>query len=585
MLLVKGWTAKSSWTFPKGKINQDETELNCAIREVMEEIGFDVSSLIKETDYIEQTLRGEQRNRLYIIPNVSEQTPFAPQTRKEISDIKWHWLKELPGYRHSNGEYTPQNTKFYMIRNFIGPLQGWIDRYRKTPKKQRQKLAKSASAASLNSRESLYQPPATPEQAKSVLKSMLGINDTSSAPLPATPSPAMPSASLLQHNPSSSPLAVPQHIIPTSRNLLDYYGTTPSSSLPQPQLSRSFPHSSGGSLDSGPLSQQRPPFMNHQASLLSILNSSNPSISGSPVPMPGPPSLPVRPTGAMHPAQWTMQSGSLPPAAQRAPSTPLHHMSGAGSVAPQGLTQQQSLLHILHGGSAPAMPSVIRPDVSASATLTHEHAPSHHLKELLGLGQGASTSVRPDPLMSSVSSDAAAMQQKPQHSTPVKNDQGKNNKQGKNEKKVSSTPVKAATEQQQQVKKTPNNKRSARVRSEDNLFKMDEDVSPQQQSGSSNKQQQQTPAQRKKKPLTQKPQTTPIQPTRILKRGEIQNGNHVPPTQQMSSIQLDEKKNQQQPKTLATTSAVSNPASNASSMKDFQFNVADLVGQFSKANK
>lgn len=33
ILLVRGWTSKS-WTFPKGKINQNETEVNCAIREV-----------------------------------------------------------------------------------------------------------------------------------------------------------------------------------------------------------------------------------------------------------------------------------------------------------------------------------------------------------------------------------------------------------------------------------------------------------------------------------------------------------------------------------------------------------------------
>ena len=84
--------------FPKGKINQDETEVNCAIREVpirllvvflhrskvMEEIGYDITDLIREKDYIELMLRGEQRNRLYVIPNMSEESKFCPQTRKEI---------------------------------------------------------------------------------------------------------------------------------------------------------------------------------------------------------------------------------------------------------------------------------------------------------------------------------------------------------------------------------------------------------------------------------------------------------------------------------------------------------------------
>ncbi len=33
-LLVKGWHSRSSWGFPKGKINKDEPELECAKREV-----------------------------------------------------------------------------------------------------------------------------------------------------------------------------------------------------------------------------------------------------------------------------------------------------------------------------------------------------------------------------------------------------------------------------------------------------------------------------------------------------------------------------------------------------------------------
>ena len=33
-VLVKGWSKSSSWSFPRGKINQDEPEVLCAIREV-----------------------------------------------------------------------------------------------------------------------------------------------------------------------------------------------------------------------------------------------------------------------------------------------------------------------------------------------------------------------------------------------------------------------------------------------------------------------------------------------------------------------------------------------------------------------
>lgn len=34
VLLVQSYWAKNSWGFPKGKINEDEKDTNCAIREV-----------------------------------------------------------------------------------------------------------------------------------------------------------------------------------------------------------------------------------------------------------------------------------------------------------------------------------------------------------------------------------------------------------------------------------------------------------------------------------------------------------------------------------------------------------------------
>ena len=35
VLLVQGFWAKSSWGFPKGKVNEEEVEHNCAQREVI----------------------------------------------------------------------------------------------------------------------------------------------------------------------------------------------------------------------------------------------------------------------------------------------------------------------------------------------------------------------------------------------------------------------------------------------------------------------------------------------------------------------------------------------------------------------
>ncbi|CAG8615563.1 12701_t:CDS:2, partial [Ambispora leptoticha] len=127
-VLVKGWSSRSGWGFPKGKINYDEPDTICAAREVLEETGYDISPLIKEKDYVEITIR-EQRIRLYIVVGVPRDTEFCPRTRKEISKIEWHKLSELPTWIRSKDKESPYNcgggcvkygsSRFYMVVPFV----------------------------------------------------------------------------------------------------------------------------------------------------------------------------------------------------------------------------------------------------------------------------------------------------------------------------------------------------------------------------------------------------------------------------------------------------------------------------------
>lgn len=124
-LLVKGWKAGASWSFPRGKKSKDEEDHTCAVREVLEETGCDVSKLLKIDDYIEVVI-GQQRVRLYIITGVKEDTVFAPLTKKEISEISWHRLDEL----HPAGEDAmsrgANGLKLYMVAPFLTSLRAWI---------------------------------------------------------------------------------------------------------------------------------------------------------------------------------------------------------------------------------------------------------------------------------------------------------------------------------------------------------------------------------------------------------------------------------------------------------------------------
>ncbi|KAK2604830.1 hypothetical protein N8I77_007728 [Diaporthe amygdali] len=133
-VLVKGWKSSANWSFPRGKINQEEDDLNCAIREVYEETGFNVeqAGLIpgnRKVKYFEQTIR-DQHLRLYVVPNVPMDTYFEPRTRKEISKIQWYKLVDLPGrVKKKQGQDNatgPNASKFYMVAPFMEPLNRWI---------------------------------------------------------------------------------------------------------------------------------------------------------------------------------------------------------------------------------------------------------------------------------------------------------------------------------------------------------------------------------------------------------------------------------------------------------------------------
>ncbi|KAF9386430.1 mRNA-decapping enzyme subunit 2 [Podila verticillata] len=199
-ILVKGWVAKSCWGFPKGKINKDEPDTLCAIREVWEETGFDISSRLTDEDYVELT-KNDQRIRLYIIKGVPEDTVFETQTRKEISKIEWHRLVDLPATkpkpmdrghysgkesgsdRASNANAIRNFNRYYMVTPFVQKLKSWIAMKRKIAKRKTSTIpvapivdhsALPVISSSVASRDS------------HLLKSMLGIG---AAPSPSTPQP------------------------------------------------------------------------------------------------------------------------------------------------------------------------------------------------------------------------------------------------------------------------------------------------------------------------------------------------------------------------------------------------------------
>ena len=129
-LLVQSYFAKNSWSFPKGKVNENEDPVKCAIREVYEETGFDCSHLIDPALYFEGQTSNYQYTRLYIVKNVPIETKFCPRTRNEIKDCSWFVVDQLPTNRNDDGYLRDQRkiraNSFYMILPFISMLKDCI---------------------------------------------------------------------------------------------------------------------------------------------------------------------------------------------------------------------------------------------------------------------------------------------------------------------------------------------------------------------------------------------------------------------------------------------------------------------------
>ncbi|KAH9486943.1 mRNA decapping complex subunit 2 [Psilocybe cubensis] len=140
-VLVKGWKASSGWGFPKGKINEDEHPRDCAVREVLEETGYNLASQIDAGDFFEMSIK-EQKICLFVVPGVPEDFPFKTKTRKEISKIEWFRLVDLPTWKKKQAA----PGKFYLITPFINPLKKFISQ--RKPRKVSGKNGKQKNAQS-----------------------------------------------------------------------------------------------------------------------------------------------------------------------------------------------------------------------------------------------------------------------------------------------------------------------------------------------------------------------------------------------------------------------------------------------------
>lgn len=147
LVIVRGWGRDGRWGFPKGKLSKNESEIDCAIREVEEETDFDMSGYVDDTTDSIESFIGDRLLKIFLVPGVPRDIHFHTNTRKEISDIMWIPISLLPDSSKSAklGKHSAAGGKGdlvdhhgnkmlfaqYTLANFTKRLRAWVKRENK----------------------------------------------------------------------------------------------------------------------------------------------------------------------------------------------------------------------------------------------------------------------------------------------------------------------------------------------------------------------------------------------------------------------------------------------------------------------
>jgi ADP-ribose pyrophosphatase YjhB (NUDIX family) len=132
------------WGFPRGKVNQGESEVDCAVREVYEEIGYDCSELIDEDRYVHLKLKKGKPVTLYIVAGVPSNTKFKPVARKEVSEVRWFKVEHIfKKAKAAGGKFDKNVDNFNHCVEFLKLLQAQLKEERAQSKAKAKGKAQS----------------------------------------------------------------------------------------------------------------------------------------------------------------------------------------------------------------------------------------------------------------------------------------------------------------------------------------------------------------------------------------------------------------------------------------------------------
>lgn len=126
-LLVQSWR-RDTWTHPSGKCDADESNLGCAIREVLEETGVDISSCINEADQFQVLFQEKDtlvRVTLFVVCVSTLPDKLGATSQHEVAKMAWFPLDILPGW---SSVVRKTKRKFANVVEFTPQLKAWVER-------------------------------------------------------------------------------------------------------------------------------------------------------------------------------------------------------------------------------------------------------------------------------------------------------------------------------------------------------------------------------------------------------------------------------------------------------------------------
>ncbi|KAE9556780.1 hypothetical protein FO519_000186 [Halicephalobus sp. NKZ332] len=185
VLLVQGYFASSnSWGFPKGKVNEGEKSIDCAIREVQEEIGYDISAKVDRKISFSR-YNNKALTQLFAVSDVERDFDFKPHLNKEIRKIQWFHISCLPRDRsdfESSKMIGMKPNNFYNVIPFMQDLLNFVKKEK--AKRERREKRKLLSPAPMNN--AVSKPVVNPKRTftgESFLKHILNFDHLSTSPM------------------------------------------------------------------------------------------------------------------------------------------------------------------------------------------------------------------------------------------------------------------------------------------------------------------------------------------------------------------------------------------------------------------